>query len=210
MAKREIQIASAIERALTELGISPPEGGVKVERPARLEHGDYATSVALELSKQLGKNPRSFAQEIIETRAISEIPHLKGIELAGPGFINFRLMYSHLHESLLELLRQGEDDFARSELGHGEKIQLEFVSANPTGPLHVGNAWWASYGDAIKRVLERSGFNVKTEYYVNDTGGQIRTLGESLLARRSNQAPPGRRLSGRIRCRACQEVQRPR
>ncbi len=190
MAKREIQIASAIERALTELGISPPEGGVKVERPARLEHGDYATSVALELSKPLGKNPRSFAQEIIETRAISEIPHLKGIELAGPGFINFRLMDSHLHESLLELLSQGEDNFARSELGHGEKIQLEFVSANPTGPLHVGNAWWASYGDAIKRVLERSGFNVKTEYYVNDTGGQIRTLGESLLARRSNQAPP--------------------
>ncbi len=188
--KSERQIAEAIAVALRELGLELPDGGIKVEKPARPEHGDFASSVALGLSKRVGRNPRELASQIASSAAISKIPHLASVELAGPGFINFRLENGYLHEALLEVIEGGEDRFARSALGADEKIQLEFVSANPTGPLHVGNAWYASFGDSLGRVLSRCGYDVRTEYYVNDTGGQIRTLGESLLARRSGDAPP--------------------
>ncbi len=109
------------------------------------------------------------------------------LEIAGPGFINFFLDYGYLHDELVQVVEQGEVSFARSDIGAGERVQLEFCSANPTGPLHVGNGWWASYGDALARLLRRCGYKVSTEYYVNDTGGQIRRLGESLLARRAGR-----------------------
>ncbi len=112
------------------------------------------------------------------------------MEIAGPGFINFRLDNGWLYDALAELLAQGEERYARPDVGHGERVQVEFLSANPTGPVHVGNAWWGSYGDALARVLARSGHEVSREYYVNDTGGQIRTLGESLLARRRGEPVP--------------------
>ena len=115
---------------------------------------------------------------------------MAAVEIAGPGFINFRLDDGWLHDALAELLEEGEEGYARPDVGHGERVQVEFISANPTGPIHVGNGWWGSYGDALARVLARAGHQVSREYYVNDTGGQIRTLGESLLARRRGDEVP--------------------
>ena len=106
------------------------------------------------------------------------------VEIAGPGFVNFHLAPTWLHDVLREVVDAGEDGYARLGFGAGERVQVEFVSANPTGPIHVGNGWFASYGDSVARLLARCGYDVSREYYVNDTGGQIRRLGESVLARR--------------------------
>ncbi len=114
--------------------------------------------------------------------------HLVDVEVAGPGFVNLRLAPGWLQDTLVEVITEGEQDYARTDLGHGERVQIEFISANPTGPLHVGNGWWGSYGDALARVMARSGWNVDREYYVNDTGAQVRTLGASLLARRRGES----------------------
>lgn len=190
MQNREAQISQAITAALGELGANSSPIDFKVERPAREEHGDFSSNVALAASKILGENPRVFAEKLLATRALRDIAHLDHLEIAGPGFINFQLNPSHLHESLSEIISEGEALFGSSNIGNGEKVQIEFVSANPTGPLHIGNGWWASYGDSLARILRRLGYLVSTEYYVNDTGGQIRSLGESLLARRSDTIPP--------------------
>ena len=112
------------------------------------------------------------------------------VEVAGPGFVNFSLERSWLHQALAEVVDEGEAHYATPELGRGERVQIEFVSANPTGPLHVGNGWLGSYGDALGRVMSRCGLEVRREFYVNDTGGQIRLLGESLLARRRGDVVP--------------------
>jgi arginyl-tRNA synthetase len=112
------------------------------------------------------------------------------VEVAGPGFVNFRLADGWLHDVLRQVATEGVEGYARHRLGVGERVNLEFVSANPTGPLHVGNGWWCAYGDALARVLARCGWSVQREYYVNDTGGQIRQLGESLLARRQGAEVP--------------------
>jgi arginyl-tRNA synthetase len=112
------------------------------------------------------------------------------VEIAGPGFVNFRLDDGWLHDALTEVVTEGEDGYARPDVGHGERVMVEFLSANPTGPIHVGNGWWGSYGDSLGRVLARAGYLVTREYYVNDTGGQIRRLGESLLARHHGTEVP--------------------
>ena len=165
---------------------------VHLERPARRENGDWSTNIALVTAKGAGTSPRALATSLVDV-LVADLPaHTKSIEIAGPGFINFRLDDGWLHDALAELLAEGEDGFARPDVGHGERVQVEFISANPTGPIHVGNGWWGSYGDALARVLARSGHQVSREYYVNDTGGQIRTLGESLLARhRGDEVPEG-------------------
>jgi arginyl-tRNA synthetase len=119
-----------------------------------------------------------------------EIEGVLGIDVAGPGFVNFKLASSWLHEVVRDVITQGEENYATLDIGGGERVQIEFVSANPTGPLHVGNGWLGSYGDALARIMSRCGWKVQREYYVNDTGGQIRLLGESLLARRSGQEVP--------------------
>jgi arginyl-tRNA synthetase len=118
--------------------------------------------------------------------------HVQKIEVAGPGFLNFHLDDGWLRDVLTEAVGAGEADYARLDLGRGQTVQIEFVSANPTGPLHVGNGWWASYGDALARLLDRCGWQVSREYYVNDTGGQIRSLGASILARRHGDPLPER------------------
>ena len=112
------------------------------------------------------------------------------MEIAGPGFVNFHLRETWLHDVLTDVVAAGEQDYARLDLGTGERVQIEFVSANPTGPIHVGNGWFASYGDALGRIMERCGYDVTREYYVNDTGGQIRRFGASLLARRDGTPVP--------------------
>jgi arginyl-tRNA synthetase len=190
-------LVAALERAIANVGVTPvagtngPDGAAPhLERPAHVEHGDWSSNVALVLAKRAGRNPRQLAGDLARSLEADPLPHVARIEVAGPGFLNFHLRDSWLHESLRQVLAQGAEGYGRSNLGQGERVQIEFVSANPTGPLHVGNGWFASYGDALARVMERCGYRVHREYYVNDTGGQVRQLGRSLLARRRGEAPP--------------------
>ncbi len=181
-------VKAVADRDGLELSVDPVD--VHLERPARREHGDWSTNVALVAAKRAGTNPRALAASLQQVLAAEPPPHASSVEVAGPGFVNFHLDLGWLHDALAELLDQGEERYARPDVGHGERVQVEFISANPTGPIHVGNGWWGSYGDALARVLARSGYQVSREYYVNDTGGQIRTLGESLLARRQGSGVP--------------------
>ncbi len=169
---------------------------VHLERPARREHGDWSTNIALVQAKQLRIPPRTLAGWLVDRLRADPPPHTREVDMAGPGFVNFRLDNGWLHEALAEVIAEGEAGYARPDIGHGERVQVEFVSANPTGPIHVGNGWWGSYGDALARVLARAGYQVSREYYVNDTGGQIRRLGESLLARRNGTDVPDEGYQG--------------
>jgi len=182
--------ATVARREGLDLDVDPAQ--VHLERPARRDHGDWSTNTALVAAKKAGTNPRALATSLVEVLQADPPEHVVAVELAGPGFVNFRLDDGWLHEALATVLAEGEEDYARPDVGHGERVQVEFISANPTGPIHVGNGWWGSYGDALARVLARSGHQVSREYYVNDTGGQIRTLGMSLLARhRGEEVPEG-------------------
>src|SRR5262245_27023580 len=175
--------------ALDKAGLEPPDS-ITLERPARREHGDWSSNVALATAKAAGRNPRELAARIAEVLEADPPMHVERVEIAGPGFINFHLAPTWLHAVLGEVVEAGEASYARHDFGVGERVQVEFVSANPTGPIHVGNGWFASYGDAVARLLERCGHSVSREYYVNDTGGQVRRLGSSLLARRDGQPVP--------------------
>jgi len=190
------QLAESVSRALATVAVTdgldaavdPP--AVFLERPARREHGDWSTNIAMVTAKPAGTNPRKLAESLVKELTAHLPPHTVSVEIAGPGFINFRLDQGWLHEALAEVVREGEDGYARPDIGHGERVLVEFLSANPTGPIHVGNGWWGSYGDSLARVLSRAGHQVSREYYVNDTGGQIRTLGQSLLARHHGTPVP--------------------
>ncbi|HXY44915.1 MAG TPA: arginine--tRNA ligase [Acidimicrobiales bacterium] len=183
-------LAESIVIALNGLGVEARLEDVHLERPARPEHGEYSTNVALVLAKRAGRKPRELADELAAALEASPPRHVEAVEVAGPGFVNFHLRASWLHEALVEVVTQGESAYAAPDLGHGERTQIEFVSANPTGPLHVGNGWFGSYGDALGRIMSRTGWDISREFYVNDTGGQIRRLGESVLAFRRGVPPP--------------------
>jgi len=184
------QVAAAVSAALSSLGVEVAPEEVHLERPARREHGDWSTNAALVNAKALGMPPRQLAEALAGTLRSEPPPHLRSVDVAGPGFVNLHLDPGWLHDALVETVQGGEEGYARADLGQGERVQIEFISANPTGPLHVGNGWWGSYGDAMGRVMSRCGWDVQREYYVNDTGGQIRSLGESLLARRRKEDVP--------------------
>ena len=186
----EQRLADAIVAALATLGIAMEPQEVQLVRPARLEHGDWSTNVALVVAKFAGRAPREIAGALASALQAAPITDVLAVEVAGPGFVNFKLANSWLHRALAEVVEAGTENYATPELGAGEKVQIEFVSANPTGPLHVGNGWLGSYGDALGRVMSRCGWDVRREFYVNDTGGQIRLLGESLLARRRGEVVP--------------------
>jgi arginyl-tRNA synthetase len=183
-------LTTAIAEALAEMGLTVPAGDIHLERPGRPEHGDFSTNIALVAAKRAGRPPREIATTLRDALVAAALPHVAVVEIAGPGFVNFRLEDSWLHEVLRDVVESGEAGYATPDLGHGERVQVEFVSANPTGPLHVGNGWLGSYGDALARLLARCGYRVEREYYVNDTGNQIRMLGESLLARRRGEPVP--------------------
>ena len=191
-------LARALSSALSTVAgrdgldlVVAPES-VHLERPARREHGDWSTNIALVMAKPAGTNPRALAGSLVEVLRADPPPHTAAMDIAGPGFINFSLDDGWLYEALDQLLEAGEEGYARPDVGHGERVQVEFISANPTGPIHVGNGWWGSYGDSLARVLARAGYQVSREYYVNDTGGQIRALGGSLLARlHGTEVPEG-------------------
>jgi len=153
---------------------------IEVERPRDPSHGDWATSVALRCAKAAGMPPRDVAGLIAER--ISQHDDIASVEVAGPGFINVRLSASAL-QRVLTVAREQDGDFARSDLGAGRSVQVEFVSANPVGPMHVGHGRWAALGDSIARVLEHAGWRVQREFYVNDAGVQMDVFGASVAAR---------------------------
>ncbi|MFW6112952.1 MAG: arginine--tRNA ligase, partial [Thermodesulfobacteriota bacterium] len=153
----------------------------EVDPPKQSEHGDFATNAALILASQAKKPPRQIAEIIKEGLAAPE-DTLEKVEIAGPGFINFFLTDDYWRQVLPEILRQGEA-YGDSDLGAGQRVQVEFVSANPTGPLHIGHGRGAALGDALARLLKATGYQVEREYYINDVGTQILTLGKSLAFR---------------------------
>ena len=154
---------------------------IQIEKPNEPEHGDAATNVALKLARPLRNNPRKIAEQIVDSLEYDE-RRLKAIEIAGPGFINFRYAKNYLYDELQTVLDQ-DTDFGKSELLQGRRVLVEFVSANPTGPLTVGHGRNAVLGDTIANLLEWSGAKVDREYYFNNAGRQMRVLGQSVKAR---------------------------
>jgi arginyl-tRNA synthetase len=171
------------ERVSAALKALKYDAGVRVtfEKPRLEAHGDITTNIALLLAKSAGKNPRAVAQEIVSAMHIDPESVAK-VEIAGPGFINFRFTEPFFTQQLRTVLTQGSD-FGRSTVGGGKKTQVEFVSANPTGPLSVGHGRQAAIGDTIANLLEWTGHDVTREYYYNNAGRQMRLLAESTYAR---------------------------
>lgn len=171
-----------------EVDLDPAEiGDVKVERPRSREHGDWATNVAMQYAKKAGTNPRALA-DILAAR-ISTADAIASVDIAGPGFMNITLNKAAAGELVRTVVEAG-DTFGRTATLGGSTVNLEFVSANPTGPIHVGGARWAAVGDSLARILEASGANVVREYYFNDHGAQINRFSGSLLARARGQEVP--------------------
>lgn len=183
-------LAAAVRDALEALAVDPLPERVQLERPANREHGDWSTNVALASAKRAGRNPRELAQQLVEELTARELPHVEAIEIAGPGFVNFRLAPTWLHDVLVEVVTEGVEGYARPDLGGGERVNVEFVSANPTGPVHAGHARGAAHGDSLARLLERTGHVVTREFYINDRGVQMQLYGASLAARKAGEEPP--------------------
>jgi arginyl-tRNA synthetase len=171
-------LSNAILAILQEAGFPAPSH-VALERPKSRDHGDFATSVALALAKPTGKNPHDIA-EIIST-TLANHPAVEKVEIAGPGFINITLAKASQGGVINEILSKGAN-FGAGSLLSGTKINLEFISANPTGPLHLGHTRWAAVGDALGRVLSAAGAHVTREFYINDRGNQMELFGASLRA----------------------------
>jgi arginyl-tRNA synthetase len=184
------QLSDALRAALVALAVDPLPESINLERPARREHGDWSSNVALATAKKAGRNPRELAQQLADHLNANLPAHVTAVEIAGPGFVNFRLADSWLHDVLADVLTAGVDGYARSDVGAGTKVDVEWVSANPTGPLHVGHGRNASFGDSVVRLLERCGYEVTREYYLNDRGTQMQKFVDSLLARQRGEDPP--------------------
>ncbi len=160
---------------------------VTVERPRNPEHGDYATNLALQLGKKVGANPRELAGWL--AAALADADGVASAEVAGPGFVNLRLEASAQGRIVAEVLGAGECYGHDDELA-GQKVNLEFVSANPTGPIHIGGTRWAAVGDALGRLLSTQGAHVVREYYFNDHGAQIDRFASSLIAAAKGEPTP--------------------
>lgn len=158
-----------------------------VERPRNPEHGDYASTLALQLSKKVGVPPRELAAALAEQ--LGRAPGIKSVEIAGPGFLNIRLDAAAAGQ-LAKVIVEAGPEYGHSEALAGQKINLEFVSANPTGPVHIGGVRWAAVGDALSRLLRATGADVGTEYYFNDAGSQIDRFARSLLAAAKGEPTP--------------------
>ena len=175
------QIKTLVENSLKELKLE----GLKfvIEKPNKKENGDFSTNVSMEASKILKQNPRDVANNIISN--IKDSSFIEKIEIAGPGFINFYIKSQYYLESINEIIEKA-DKYGSSTIGHNEKINIEYVSANPTGILHVGTARGAAYGDSLSRIYKFAGFIPTREYYINDGGNQIFNLGKSIKVRYEN------------------------
>ncbi|MFF7590025.1 arginine--tRNA ligase [Kitasatospora purpeofusca] len=177
-------VSAAVEAG--ELAVAVPEH-VTIERPKNRDHGDYATNVALQLAKPAGKPPRAVAELLAER--LRGITGVTKVDIAGPGFMNITLDAATQGELARTIVEAGAA-FGRNEALKGLKINLEFVSANPTGPIHIGGVRWAAVGDSLARVLRASGADVTTEYYLNDAGVQISKFAKSLQASANGRPVP--------------------
>jgi arginyl-tRNA synthetase len=189
--KQEIEqlLARAVTSLIgTVLPAPPPEGALSLERARDPLHGDFATNAALRLAKDAALKPRELAQKIVA--ALPASPLIGRTEIAGAGFINFFLTPEAYGRELATIHELGER-FGRSTLGAGERVVVEFVSANPTGPLHVGHGRQAALGDALSSLLQAQGYEVTREYYYNDAGAQIQNLARSVQARARGISPGG-------------------
>ena len=188
------ELAQAIHAALTavvdagEAALAVP-AQVRVERPRSREHGDWATNVALQLAKGAGMPPRALA-DLLAAR-LRQAPGIEAVDVAGPGFLNITLEAASAGELARTIVETGAA-YGTGESEKGRVVNLEYISANPTGPLHIGHTRWAALGDAMVRLLRATGAEVTAEYYINDAGGQVDKLGGSVLASlRGEPAPEG-------------------
>ncbi|RLC90154.1 MAG: arginine--tRNA ligase, partial [Chloroflexi bacterium] len=179
------QVAALIAtglRAAQEEGTLPEfkMPAIVIERPRRSEHGDYASPVCLQLAREAHMPPREIAARLVER--LPPAPFVGKVEVAGPGYINIALDASWLAAQVETILTAGER-WGNVDIGQGQRVQVEFVSANPTGPITVGSTRNAVIGDTLANVLAAAGYEVEREYYVNDAGSQVRKFGESIYAR---------------------------
>ncbi len=188
-------VLAAARAALTDdnvdTGILP--GSTSVERPRNPDHGDYASTLALQLSKKAGKPARELAAAIGDR--LRQTPGITDVEIAGPGFLNIRLDAGAAGELVREVVGQGAK-YGRGTAMTGQRINLEFVSANPTGPIHLAHTRWAAVGDALHRIFAAAGAEVASEHYVNDAGSQLDRFGRSLLAAARGEPTPGEGYAG--------------
>jgi len=174
------QLSALVEQAVRNVASAAPAPAIVLERPKQAEHGDYACNVALQLAKALKRAPREIAAQLVA--ALPASPHLEKAEVAGAGFINFFLKRSFKQQVVNRILEVGSG-YGTGMRGQRKKVQVEFVSANPTGPLHVGHGRGAAYGASLANVLAASGFDVAREFYVNDSGRQMDILALSTWLR---------------------------
>ena len=184
LAKQQVKetVMNALGRLVAEGKIEAvPLPAFNVERPADVSHGDFSCNAAMASAKALKSNPRAIGQMIADA-AILDGTAFEKIEVAGPGFLNFFISPSWFNETVGEVISSGSD-YGKTELGKGKRVLVEFVSANPTGPMHIGNARGGALGDSLSSVLQYAGYEVEREFYVNDAGNQIEKFGKSLSIR---------------------------
>ena len=184
LAKQQVKetVMNALGRLVAEGKIEAvPLPAFNVERPADVSHGDFSCNAAMASAKALKSNPRAIGQMIAEA-AILDGTAFEKIEVAGPGFLNFFISPAWFNETVGEVI-SGGSDYGKTELGKGKRVLVEFVSANPTGPMHIGNARGGALGDSLSSVLQYAGYEVEREFYVNDAGNQIEKFGKSLSIR---------------------------
>lgn len=173
------QVLSAAAKKAFDVEVDA--ASVVIEIPKDKSHGDYSTNLAMQLTRTLKNNPRKIAEALLENLS-KEDADIEECEIAGPGFLNFKIKNTSLAQIITRVLKEG-DAFGQNQDGNGLKVNVEYVSANPTGDLHLGHARGAAWGDSITRLMKASGYDVCREYYVNDAGNQIVNLGKSLQAR---------------------------
>ncbi|CAN5880708.1 arginine--tRNA ligase [soil metagenome] len=196
------QLARVVRDALGRAEL--PERAPTFERPRQREHGDWSTNVALTLAKPVGRPPREIAQAIIDH--LGEVDGIDQVEVAGPGFINFHVTSDALGDIVRQIVTAG-DGWGRSD-DHSGAVNVEFVSANPTGPLHVGHGRQAAVGDALANLLDAVGWDVTREYYFNDAGRQMRLFSDSVAAVARGEAPPEDGYHGTYIAEVVDEVER--
>lgn len=177
--RAKIHLENALKGVLAENGWEWPEKAV-IEPPKDKKFGDMSVNVAMMLAKQAKKAPRAIAEDIVA--AMQNDPLIEKIDIAGPGFLNFTFAPSFWWETIPAIVEAGEA-YGSSDMGTGTKVQVEYVSANPTGPLHIGHGRGAALGDSLTRIMKKAGYEVEAEYYINDAGRQMLILGGSVLYR---------------------------
>jgi len=177
--RAKIHLEDALKGVLADKGWEWPEKAV-IEPPKDKQFGDMSVNVAMMLAKQAKKAPRAIAEDIMA--AMENDVLIEKIDIAGPGFLNFTFAPSFWHETV-GVIKEAGESFGTSDMGNGTKVQVEYVSANPTGPLHIGHGRGAALGDSLVRIMEKAGYDVEAEYYINDAGRQMLILGGSILYR---------------------------